>query len=102
MAWMVAGLTSTLYLVFLIGVPLLLWLIGVWKLIYGVPALVVPFFYLPPIAASLTIALPISTLLAWKNKHWSLLSRLHYSLVTLAAIAFIPFLLYWNLLGAPF
>ena len=102
MAWMVAGLTSAFYLVFLIGVPLLLWLIGAWKLIYGVPALVVPFFYLPPLAVGLTIALPIFTLLAWKNKHWSLFSRLHYSLVTLAAIAFIPFLLYWNLLGLQF
>jgi len=101
-AWTVAGLIGILYLTFLISVPLLLWLIGVWKLVYGVPAVVVPFFYLPPVAVVLTIALPIFTLLAWKNKFWSLLNRIHYSLVMLAAIALIPLLLYWNLLGLQF
>jgi len=37
-----------------------------------------------------------------ENKYWSLKRRLHYSLITLAALAFIPFLAYWNLLGFQF
>jgi len=101
-AWTVAGLIGVLYLVFLIGIPLLLWLIGAWKLVYGVPALIASFFYLPPVAVGLTIALPVFAVLGWRNKSWSRLTRVHYSLVTLAAIAFIPFLLYWNLLGLQF
>ncbi|XHX78819.1 MAG: serine hydrolase [Stenomitos frigidus ULC029] len=98
-AWLVMALVSGLYLLFLIGLPLSLWLMGVWKLVYGLPAIAVAFLYLPPIAASLSIALPVFALLAWKRNYWSAWERSLYSLTTLAALVFIPFLLYWNLLG---
>lgn len=101
-AWLIAGLVSTLNLVFLIGLPLSLWLIGVWKLVYGVPAVVVALLWIPLLTTVLTLGLPIFTVLVWKNKYWSALGRSHYSLVTLAALAFIPFLIYWNLLGFQF
>jgi hypothetical protein len=44
----------------------------------------------------------IFTAWAWKNNYWSLVKRSHYSLITLAALVFIPFLTYWNLLGFQF
>lgn len=54
---------------------------------------------IPIITSVLASVLVISTLLAWKDRYWSLIGRLHYSLVTLAALAFIWFANYWNLLG---
>jgi CubicO group peptidase (beta-lactamase class C family) len=101
-AWSLAGLIGTLNLVFLIGFPLSLWLIGVWKLVYGVPPIVVAFLCIPLVTTPLTLGLPFVTLLAWKDNYWSALKRWHYSLITLAAVVFIPILAYWNLLGFQF
>ena len=101
-SWLLAGLVGTLYLVFLISLPLSLWLYGGWKLAYGVPAFAIAVLSLPPIATVLTLGLAVFTVLAWKNKYWSVIARSHYSLITLAALAFIPFLIDWNLLGFQF
>lgn len=98
----VAGLIGLLNLVFLIGLPLSLWLIGVWKLAYGVPAIVIVLLCLPILATALTVVLAASAIVSWVKKRWNLATRIHYSLVTLAALAFIPFLTYWNLLGFHF
>lgn len=100
--WLLAGFVGTLYLVFLIGLPLSLWLYGAWKLAYGVPAFAIAFLCLPPIATVLTVGLAIFTVLAWKHKYGSAIARMHYSLITLTALAFIPFLFYWNLWGFQF
>ncbi len=101
-AWVIAGALGTLNLVFLIGLPLSLYTIGLWKLIYGVTPIVIALLVLPLITTFLTLALLIFTLVIWKYKYWSIFSRLHYSLVTFAALTFIPFLTYWNLLGFNF
>lgn len=50
-------------------------------------------------AAVLTIALAGLTMAAWKQGFWGRIARIHYSLVALAALAFVWFLNYWNLLG---
>lgn len=97
-----AGIVGLLNLIFLIGLPLYLWLIGVWKLVYGVPTVAIALLCLPLIAAILTLALPVIAVIAWNRGYWSLTERSHYSFATLAAIIFIPFLLYWNLLGFHF
>jgi CubicO group peptidase (beta-lactamase class C family) len=97
-----AGLAGGLYLFFLVGSGLALWLIGAWKLAYGIPAIVNAFLYLPPIATGLTIGLLFFTVLAWRNQYWSRSTRIYYSLITLAALIFIPLQLYWNLLGTQF
>jgi CubicO group peptidase (beta-lactamase class C family) len=100
--WVIAGLVGTLNLVFLIGLPLSLWIIGFWKLAYGVPAVVIALLCLPLIASVLTLGLLIFTVLAWKDNYWSFIQCSFYSLVSLAAVVFIPFLAYWNLLGFQF
>jgi hypothetical protein len=51
------------------------------------------------LAALLTIVLLAMTILAWKRGFWGMPARIHYTLVTLAALAFVYFLNYWNLLG---
>jgi CubicO group peptidase (beta-lactamase class C family) len=50
-------------------------------------------------AAVLTIPFIGFTVLAWKNHSWGVGSRVHYTLITIAAVAFVWFLNYWNLLG---
>lgn len=87
-----------LYLIPLIASGLLIWHIGIWKLAYGVPTLATILLHLLPIAAILSIGLLIWSTSAWVNQYWSLPSRLYYSLITIAALLFIPFLYYWNLL----
>jgi CubicO group peptidase (beta-lactamase class C family) len=101
-AWRLAGLIGTLNLVFLIGFPLSIWLYGFWRLVYGVPAVAIAFLCIPLLTTFLTLGLFIFTAWAWKNNYWSLVKRSHYSLITLAALVFIPFLTYWNLLGFQF
>ncbi|MCA1994061.1 MAG: serine hydrolase [Coleofasciculus sp. S288] len=102
LAWLVAGLVGTLNLVFLIGFPLAVWLIGIWNLLYGVPAILIALLCIPAVTTGMTLALPTFTVLVWKNNYGSVIECLHYSLITLTALAFIPFLLYWNLLGFQF
>ncbi|MEW6495718.1 MAG: serine hydrolase domain-containing protein [Cyanobacteriota bacterium] len=102
LAWLVAGLVSILNLVFLIAFPLAVGLIGIWNLVYGVPAIIIALLCIPPVTTGMSLALPTFTVLAWKNKYWSVWDQAHYCLITLAALAFIPFLVYWNLLGFQF
>ncbi|MEG4586807.1 hypothetical protein QUA54_16505 [Microcoleus sp. MOSTC5] len=43
------------------------------------------------VTTGMTLGLPtLFTVLAWKNKNWSVVDRSHYSLITLAALAFSP------------
>jgi len=51
------------------------------------------------LAAVLTTGALVYTVLAWKDSYWSVSFRAYYTLVTVAAIAFVWFLNYWNLLG---
>lgn len=49
-------------------------------------------------SALLIVGLLILTVMSWKDFH-SKVARLHQSLIALAALMFIPWLYYWNLLG---
>ena len=49
--------------------------------------------------AVLAIGAIVFTVLAWKNHYWDIAGRVYYTLVMLAAVAFVWFLNYWNLLG---
>jgi hypothetical protein len=51
------------------------------------------------VAAVLTIGALVYTLLAWKDRYWGIAGRVHYTLVTGAAVAFVWFMNYWNMLG---
>jgi hypothetical protein len=50
-------------------------------------------------SALLTAGALVYIVLAWKNRYWGVASRLYYTLVTVAALAFVWFLNQWNLLG---
>ena len=47
----------------------------------------------------LTVAALVFAVLAWKNGYWGVVFRAYYTLVTVAAVAFVWFLNQWNLLG---
>jgi hypothetical protein len=53
-------------------------------------------------AALLTAGALVYTVLAWKDHYWSVPFRVYYSLVTVAAVAFVWLLNYWNFLGWQF
>jgi len=96
----VAGWMSILYLIFLIC--MLIILKNAYDVIYGIPPLLPFALVLPLIAIIPTIGSIYFTVLAWKNSYWSMLGRVHYTLVTLASLVFIWFLNYWNLFGFHF
>lgn len=97
-----AGFVGLLNLIFLISLPLSLWLIGVWKLAYGVPTIILTLLCLPIVSTALTLILAITTIIIWSQGRCKISRRLHYSFVTLAALLFIFLLNYWNLLGFQF
>jgi CubicO group peptidase (beta-lactamase class C family) len=51
------------------------------------------------LAAVLTVGALVNSVLAWMNSYWGIAARVHYTLVTVAAVAFVWFLNYWNLFG---
>ncbi len=51
------------------------------------------------LSAVLTAGAVVYAVLAWTNRYWDISARVYYTLVTVAAVAFVWFLNYWNLLG---
>jgi len=95
--WIILGI-SVLNLLFLVGTG------------SGVPAIMQNILLDPPLimkislglgvlSALLTPAALIYAVLAWKDRYWGIIYRVYYTLVTLAAMAFVWFLHYWNWLG---
>lgn len=68
---------------------------------YAIPRTLRVLPLLGTISAALIVMLLILTTTSWKDFH-SKAARLHQALIALAALAFIPWLYYWNLLGAWF
>jgi CubicO group peptidase (beta-lactamase class C family) len=51
------------------------------------------------LSAVLTVGAVVLTVLSWKDRYGGLALRVHHSLVTVAAVAFVWFLNNWNMLG---
>jgi CubicO group peptidase (beta-lactamase class C family) len=51
------------------------------------------------LSAALTIGALVYAVLAWKEGYWGVAFCVYYTLTTVAAVAFVWFLNYWNLLG---
>jgi hypothetical protein len=92
--WIILGI-SVLNLLFVIGTVL-----GFNPVpVFGVPMIYRIVLGLGVLAAVLTVGALIYSVLAWKNGYWGFAARVHYTLVAVAALAFVWFLNYWNLLG---
>ncbi len=86
---------SVLNLVFIVGT--LLW--GIPVMLFGYSTIYKIVLGLGVLSAVLTCGALVTTALAWKNSYWNAAGRVYSTLVTIAAVAFVWFLNYWNLLG---
>ncbi len=68
-------------------------------LAYGLPFYVALLLCIPLITTAATPIILWQAFRAWQTRSGSPLSRTFYSLVAFAAVCFVPFLVYWNLLG---
>ena len=91
-------LVSGLNMVFLLGLPTVLAL-DPQGLTYGASLGVILLLAIPLLTTAMTPGLVFLNVLVWKRGRTTNIHRLHHSLVTLAAVAVIPYLMYWNLLG---
>ena len=95
--WIIAGI-CLLNLLFLVGVALKFPPVQPSEL-HGLALITEITLGLGVLSAVLTIGALVYTVLAWKNRYWSLAGRAYYTIVTIAAVAFVWFLDYWNWLG---
>ncbi len=94
--WLAGGM-SGLFLIFLVA---LMGAVSNEKaLMAGVPVLLKFALVLPFLAAVLGLGVLFYALRAWMKGYWTRCHRLHYTLVFLAAVVFLWFLNFWNLLG---
>jgi CubicO group peptidase (beta-lactamase class C family) len=94
--WIILGI-SVLDLLFVVGTVLMVGSLGFPM--FGVSMINRIVLGLGVLSAVLTVGALIYTALAWKNGYWGIAARSYYTLVTVAAVAFVWFLNYWNLLG---
>ena len=66
---------------------------------FGLPFYVKLLLCIPLITTAATLVILWQVSMAWRNQAGTAPSRAFYSLVAFAAVAFVPFLAYWNLLG---
>ena len=98
---------AAVWIIFAISLLNVLFLIGLalWfrperpSELHGLPLTVEIVLGLGVLAAVLTVVALVCTIPAWKDRYWSLAFRVYYTLVTVAAVAFVWFLHYWNWLG---
>ena len=95
--WIILGI-SLLNLLFLVSIALWFRPMRPSEL-HGISLVVEIVMGLAVLAAVLTVGALVSTVLAWKNGYWGIAGRAYYTLVTIAAVAFVWFLNYWNWLG---
>jgi hypothetical protein len=69
------------------------------QLVFGIPFAYKVVLGLGVLSALLTVGALFYAVLAWKERYWGVGFRVYYTLVTVAAVAFVWFLNSWNLLG---
>jgi hypothetical protein len=97
----VSGIYSALVCLLLIGLAAALMTVDPNAFNFGIPASIKILLSIPWIVLLMTPVLLLFMRMIWKRSETSLARRIHYSIVTFAALLLIPFLLYWNLLTWP-
>jgi len=69
-----------------------------YLLLFGLPPEAALLFAVPWVAAALSLGLVVFAVLAWKDGYWSAFGRIHYTLVTVAALGFVWLLRQWGLI----
>jgi CubicO group peptidase (beta-lactamase class C family) len=99
--WLAVGVSALLAL-FTAGLFIYMGGVKWYTLLFGVPLFIKALLVLPMLAALLTVGVLVLTVLAWKDGYWGIAGRVHYTLVTVAALAFLWSLNFMNLLGWKF
>jgi len=99
--WLAVGVSGLLVL-FTAGLFIYMGGLQWYTILFGVPLFIKALLVLPVLAAVLTVGALVFTALAWKDGYWGVAGRVHYTLVTIAALAFIWSLNFLNLLGWKF
>lgn len=68
----------------------------------GLPRSLAALLELPRATTLLALAVFAAALMGWSRSFWSVPTRLHYTIVSLAGLAYIPLLLHLGLLSIPF
>jgi CubicO group peptidase (beta-lactamase class C family) len=93
----IAGLAAVSYLVFVIGLAVVV-LSDPQAALLGDPLPLQMVLLFPPVGALASVTTLVLTGLAWRQGVWSRLTRLQYTVVGLAGVVFALVLAYWNLL----
>ncbi len=94
------GLASSLSLVNLVFLAGLAYIFrDPGAILAGVPPGLSALLVLPLVSGALTVVLFVVAVFAWRGAYWQWAARLHFSLVTVAAVTFLWQVSYWNLLG---
>jgi CubicO group peptidase (beta-lactamase class C family) len=99
--WTILGI-SVLNLLFLVGFGTFMFGTFSWSYItelHDVSSIVKIVMGLGVLSALLTVGGLVYIALAWKSSYWGIAARAYYTLVAVAAVAFVWFLNSWNLLG---
>lgn len=66
---------------------------------FGLSPVMVVLLVLPVVSSVMAIGMPVFASIAWRRRYWTPAMRLHFSVVTLAVLAFIPLLYHLHLIG---
>jgi hypothetical protein len=69
---------------------------------FGVPAGMNTLLKLTLLQPLMAAGLIVMFIIAWKNRYWTAIARLHYTLIAAASVFMVWWLSYWNLLGYSF
>ncbi len=98
-ARLVAVAAGASALVFIVGFVRTARHMDLWEFIYGIPAPIHRLLVIPPFTALAACGMLFFDARAWGKGEGSVLDRLYYTLVTVAALIFVWFLFFWNLLN---
>ncbi len=96
--WAAAGL-GVLDVFFVVELLHIFTRIDDWDFVYGVPPDVKALLWIPIVTTLLAVGVFGFALWAWEKRSWSVWGRIYYSVIAAAALLFIWFFNYWNLLG---
>ena len=68
------------------------------QIVFRVPPALERLLCLPLIMVVIAVGLIVFTLMVWARRYWSIVGRVYYTALTLAAIVFLWWLDHWNLL----
>ncbi len=90
-----AVITSLLGLIFVIA---FMSAVMDFEVVYGLPSYFSVVRFAPWLIIVLVIGMGICTVLSWLRRYWGIARRVHFSLVTLASVAFVGWAWFWNLI----